>query len=106
VSPRRNHRRRDAEAAIEQDRVRRGVEAVQAHADGDWLVRKVAGSTKAYRCPGCDQEIGPGVEHLVAWPADERGDLTDRRHWHAGCWRARARRAPAVQRSRSAPRYG
>ncbi len=106
MSPRRNYRRRDAEAPVDQDRVRRGVEAVQAHVDGDWLVRTVTGSTKAYRCPGCDQEIGPGVEHLVAWPADERGDLTDRRHWHAGCWRARARRAPVVQRSRSAPRYG
>ena len=48
---------------------------------------------KTYRCPGCDQEIRPGVPHLVAWPADGRGDLTDRRHWHTGCWRARDRRA-------------
>jgi hypothetical protein len=106
VSPRRNYRRRDAEAPIDQDRARRGVEVVQVNVDGEWLVRTVTGSTKAYRCPGCDQEIRPGVEHLVAWPADERGDLTDRRHWHTGCWRARDRRAPVVQRSRSAPRYG
>ena len=28
----------------------------------------------------CEQEIRPGVPHLVAWPADVRGDLSDRRH--------------------------
>jgi hypothetical protein len=106
VSPRRNYRRRDAESPIDRDRVRRGVEAVQAHADGEWLVRKVTSQDKTYRCPGCHQEIRPGVEHVVTWPADERGDLTDRRHWHTGCWRARDRRAPGVERSRNAPRYG
>jgi hypothetical protein len=106
VSPRRNYRRRDAEAPIDRERLHRGVQAVQAHPDGEWLVRKVSAHDKTYRCPGCDHEIRPGVEHLVAWPADERGDLTDRRHWHTGCWRARDRRAPGVQRSRSAPRYG
>jgi hypothetical protein len=46
------------------------------------------------------------VPHVVVWPADERGDLGDRRHWHTGCWRARDRRAPNVQRSRNAPHYG
>jgi hypothetical protein len=71
------------------------------------LVRAVSGETgKVYRCPGCDQEIPPGVPHVVAWPADERGDLSDRRHWHSGCWRARGRRMPVIQRSRGAPRYG
>jgi hypothetical protein len=83
------------------------VQSVEVARDGDWLVRAVAGDTgKVYRCPGCDQEILAGVPHVVAWPADERGDLSDRRHWHTGCWRARGRRAPVVQRSRSAPRYG
>ena len=72
------------------------------------VVRSVAGTASArpYRCPGCDQEIRAGVIHVVAWPADDRGDLTDRRHWHTGCWRARDRRAPGIQRARSAPRYG
>ena len=28
----------------------------------------------------------------------ERGDLTDRRHWHAACWRARATRAPRISK--------
>ena len=43
-----------------------------------------------------------GAERLVS----KRGDLTDRRHWHTGCWRARHRRGPGVLRSRGAPRYG
>ncbi len=34
------------------------------------------------------------MAHVVAWPADGRGDLSDRRHWHSGCWRARDRRGP------------
>ena len=92
MSPRRNYRRRDAAAALDPDRVRRGVQRVQAHPDGEWLVRTVPAGDKQYRCPGCDQEIPPGVGHLVVWPADGRGDLTDRRHWHTACWRARDRR--------------
>jgi hypothetical protein len=113
VSPRRNVRRRDAAQPLDDESVRRGVEARYGFRDGEWLVRGIPGaaSTKAYRCPGCDQEIPPGVAHLVAWPADDdrsdgRGDVTDRRHWHSGCWRARDRRTPNIQRSRSAPRYG
>jgi hypothetical protein len=108
VSPRRNYRRRGDGQPIDREQVRRGVESVQAATDGDWAIRLIPGgaAVKAYRCPGCDQEIRPGVAHLVAWPADGRGDLSDRRHWHNGCWRARDRRSPIVQRSRSAPRYG
>jgi hypothetical protein len=105
--PRRHHRARDAARPVDDEAARRGVQSVEAARDGDWLVRAVVGDTgKAYRCPGCDQEIPPGVPHVVAWPADERGDLSDRRHWHTGCWRARGRRSPVIQRSRSAPRYG
>lgn len=108
MSPRRNRPKRDEAAELDDDRIRRGVESVQAARDGDWMVRNVPGgaASKTYRCPGCDQEIPAGVAHVVVWPADERGDLTDRRHWHTGCWRARDRRAPGVLRSRSAPRYG
>jgi hypothetical protein len=105
--PRRNHRTPEAGPPVDDEAVRRGVQSVEAARDGDWLVRSVTGDTgKVYRCPGCDQEIPAGVPHVVAWPADERGDLSDRRHWHTGCWRAPGRRAPAIQRSRSAPRYG
>lgn len=53
-----------------------------------WAVRQVAGSaaTKTYRCPGCQQEIRPGVPHVVAWPVDELGGGDERRHWHSACW--------------------
>jgi hypothetical protein len=94
MSPRRNHVRRDAPPEpLDLERVRRGVESVQASGDGDWMVRTVPASAaqKDYRCPGCDQTISAGVAHVVAWPADGRGDLTDRRHWHTGCWRRGAR---------------
>ena len=112
MSPRRTHPRRRSglpeERPLDQEQLLRGVDRVQARPDGDWLVRNVPGTAagKTYRCPGCDQEIRPGVAHVVAWPADERGDLSDRRHWHTGCWSARDRRAPGTLRSRSAPRYG
>ncbi|GAB3814876.1 hypothetical protein [Micromonospora zhanjiangensis] len=108
MSPRRNRPRREDARPLDGDRARQGVDAVQSWRDGEWQVRGVSGggATKTYRCPGCDQEIRPGVPHLVAWPADDRGDLTDRRHWHAGCWRARDRRGPNPQRGHGAPRYG
>ena len=103
--PRRNHPRRRSAAAppeLSDEGVRRGVDGVQQWQDGEWTVRSIFGgaATKAYRCPGCMQEIRAGVAHVVAWPADERGDLTDRRHWHTGCWRARDRRGPNLQRGR------
>jgi hypothetical protein len=113
VSPRRNrpgrsHRGGSAQPApppVDGTRARWGVETVEHWPDGEWAVRPVAGDAgKTYRCPGCDQEIRPNVGHLVAWPAG--GTVEDRRHWHTGCWRARTRRAPNVQRSRNAPRYG
>jgi hypothetical protein len=66
--------------------------------DGVWLVQPISGAaaTKAYRCPGCRQEIPPGVPHLVAWPDESPigafGGVQDRRHWHRACWTARTRR--------------
>ena len=77
VSPRRNRPRPEQGAPLDGDRVLRGVESVQSWSDGDFRVRAVPGgaAAKTYRCPGCQQEIRPGVAHLVAWPADGRGDL-------------------------------
>jgi hypothetical protein len=50
---------------------------------------------KAYRCPGCDQEIIPGIPHIVAWPSDRIGlGVDERRHWHRMCWQNRLRRGP------------
>jgi hypothetical protein len=112
VSPRRNHPRRrggsDEPPALTDEGVRKGIEGVQQWQDGEWMVRSIFGgaAVKTYRCPGCLQEIRPRVAHVVAWPIDGRGDESDRRHWHTGCWKARDRRFPGVERSRNAPRYG
>lgn len=48
-------------------------------------------ATKAYWCPGCNQDIPPGTGHVVVVPV-LAPDL--RRHWHRGCWQARHRRRP------------
>ncbi len=46
---------------------------------------------KTYLCPGCNQDVPPGLGHLVVVP-----DLApqDRRHWHHACWAHRSRRRP------------
>jgi hypothetical protein len=73
-----------------------GPEQLVEWAGEQWVVRRISGaaSTKAYRCPGCDQEIRPATPHVVAWPVDAGGGLEDRRHWHSACWSARERRRP------------
>ncbi|MCU1489954.1 MAG: hypothetical protein JWM85_1359 [Acidimicrobiaceae bacterium] len=48
-------------------------------------------ATKAYRCPGCNQEIAVGTGHVVVVPLT---DPTGRRHWHLGCWERRERLRP------------
>ncbi|RNE48669.1 hypothetical protein C5L39_07715 [Corynebacterium alimapuense] len=45
-----------------------------------------AAATKFYLCPGCNQNIPPGVAHIVAWPKDSGRGAEDRRHWHRHCW--------------------
>ena len=103
--PRQNRRRSDADAGAPVALSTVGERREQWRGE-EYLVRgvTVVGAAKAYRCPGCDQEILAGRPHLVAWPADD-ADAGDRRHWHTACWAARERRAPGVQRSRNAPRY-
>jgi hypothetical protein len=73
------------------------LERTESWPDGEWVVRPVSGAAalKAYRCPGCDQEIRPGTPHLVSWPADGPvlwEGLRDRRHWHRACWERRMHR--------------
>ena len=51
-------------------------------------VRSVSGE-KAYRCPGCNQEIRAGLPHLVVVEDD---DVEARRHWHTPCWQRELRR--------------
>jgi hypothetical protein len=89
VSPRRATRRDDEPKPLRTA----GIPVTESHPDGDWIVRAVTGdaATKTYRCPGCDQEIRPGVAHVVAW---RPGDEGNRRHWHRPCWTARLRRSP------------
>ena len=48
-----------------------------------------AAATKYYLCPGCNQNIPPGVAHVVAWPRDTGRGADDRRHWHKHCWQRR-----------------
>ena len=71
---------------------------VEIGPDGyDYSVRPVAAARadKTYRCPGCDQEIRPGVAHVLVWPADAgETSIDDRRHWHTPCWTNRANRGP------------
>ncbi|MCD9144290.1 ATP/GTP-binding protein [Streptomyces albireticuli] len=111
MSPRRNRPRGGPERAADVPREagggdRYGLERAESWQGEEWAVRTVSGGSAAkhYRCPGCDQEIPPGVPHLVAWP-QYGGGVEDRRHWHKACWNAKDRRSARLQRSRNAPRY-
>lgn len=106
MSPRRNRPRgteKPGRAVEPADRY--GLERTESWQGEEWAVRHISGAaaSKHYRCPGCDQEIPPGVPHLVSWP--QYGDGDDRRHWHKACWNARDRRSTRFQQSRGAPRY-
>ena len=76
----------------------RGVDRTVSGPDGEWVVRQLRGDTSAkpYTCPGCRQEIPPGVPHVVVWPSRgtfSPGDgASERRHWHASCFQNRSRR--------------
>ncbi|QTH59012.1 hypothetical protein J5O04_09365 [Corynebacterium hindlerae] len=61
-----------------------GTRRQEAHGIS-FLVRQIGSSAarKFYICPGCNQNIPPGVAHIVAW---EPGREHDRRHWHKPCW--------------------
>jgi hypothetical protein len=92
----RANRRRDDEAPLNVARLGSVVTREERYAGSSWVVRRVAGtaSSRAYRCPGCQQEITPGTGHVVVWPADGVGGLPDRRHWHSRCWSDRDRHPP------------
>ncbi|ACQ79574.1 conserved hypothetical protein [Beutenbergia cavernae DSM 12333] len=84
---------------LDVERALRGATRTQTRRDGSsWTVRSVSGGERSYRCPGCDQLVGPGTAHVVVWPADHLlgadAALDDRRHWHSACWQARDTRAP------------
>lgn len=74
-----------------------GMRRVEDHPDGQWAVQKLTGAsaTKAYQCPGCNQQIPSGVAHIVAWPfygRDIEECIDERRHWHNICWQKRLNR--------------
>ncbi len=104
MSPRRNRRREPKLSSRKGADSGVGPQRMESWPDGEWVVRPVTGSaaTKFYRCPGCDQEIRPGVPHVVAWPVDTwggaGGGVEDRRHWHQACWNARMHRGPRTRR--------
>jgi hypothetical protein len=93
--PRANRRRDDA-VPLNPARLSATVTRKERYAGSSWVVRQVtgAGANRAYRCPGCQQEVPPGIGHVVVWPADGIGGLPDRRHWHSTCWTHRDRRPP------------
>jgi hypothetical protein len=69
--------------------------SVSDKADGRWMIQSMPAqaAVKEYLCPGCQQRIGIGAPHLVAWPqipslAASRG-VDERRHWHTSCWNRR-----------------
>jgi hypothetical protein len=92
----RSNRRRDEAEPLDLERALAGRLHTEAKRDGVWNVQpqSAASALKAYSCPGCALEIPPATAHVVTWRADgimgEAGDLADRRHWHAHCWRIRA----------------
>jgi len=61
-----------------------------------WTVREVRGndSGRAFRCPGCQQQVLATSPHTVVWPSETMHGLENRRHWHTQCWAARERRRP------------
>jgi hypothetical protein len=88
--PRRKHKAREVVGAGRPVRAV-GFQRVESWRGDDWVVRGVqaGGSSKQYRCPGCDHEVAVGVSHVVVWRADGVEGLAGRRHWHSACWRRR-----------------
>ncbi|WP_046014273.1 hypothetical protein [Microbacterium sp. SA39] len=91
----RSHRRRPTPPETEDslDRLLAGWKRTETRRGIEWTVQPVSAiqAQKAYRCPGCGQDIQAGTPHLVAWRADgvlgDAADLAARRHWHTHCWR-------------------
>jgi len=103
VSPRKNYRSKDSRPG-DDEASERGARPSNEWEEDGFTVRALtgAGSTKLYRCPGCNHEIRMATPHIVAWPTE---DPENRRHWHTPCWNSRGKRGPKVERTRNAPRY-
>jgi hypothetical protein len=92
--PRKHRAARDRHTRLDVVERPAGLAPEWAQVEGA-TVRAVSGEKgKAYRCPGCHQQIGAGTPHLVIVEDD---DVEGRRHWHTGCWRRELRRrGPSV----------
>jgi hypothetical protein len=105
VSPRRNYpKNRIKPEEPREINIKSTGESTEEHKDGTYIVRRLtgSGSSKPYRCPGCDQLIPLATPHIVAWlEYDEEG----RRHWHNACWSKKDKRQPNTERTRNAPRF-
>ena len=105
VSPRRNYPKKRVKPEEPREiNIKSTGETTEEHSDGVYIVRRLtgSGSTKPYRCPGCDQLIPLATPHVVAWlEYDEEG----RRHWHTACWAKKNKRRPNTERTRNAPRF-
>ncbi len=83
----------DEDEALDLARVTQGWRRTEVRRGFAWNVQPVSAvqAVKVYSCPGCGQEIEPGVAHLVTWRADglmgDAADIAARRHWHTHCWR-------------------
>ncbi|WP_123960385.1 hypothetical protein [Corynebacterium pseudopelargi] len=92
---RKNRRERQAPRPLPRDGgAYFGTRAVEGPkwANGEIYLMRQMGShaaQKFYICPGCNQNIPPGIAHIVAWPRDFGRGAEDRRHWHKGCWERR-----------------
>lgn len=76
--------------------VLRGIRTSEVGGDGlPYQVQTVGPSDRAFTCPGCGRQVGPGVEHIVAWPEEapygQQTGAEARRHWHTSCWRRKLR---------------
>lgn len=89
----RKHRRSESEPLGDISRLAHGGARLESRRGREHYVRDVPAqrAEKAYRCPGCAQDVPAGQAHLVVWSADHFfGDdaaVRDRRHWHNHCWR-------------------
>ena len=60
---------------LDVERIQGGSTREDTYRGMRWTVRAVSGAsaTRSYLCPGCQQDIAPGVPHVVVWPAEGVG---------------------------------
>lgn len=98
MAPRRkSHRSGPMHRPLNQNALR-GVAVTEVGPDGDeYQVQRVGPSPRVYTCPACLQQVGPGVDHIVAWPIEAPFGMPEgvgaRRHWHSECWGRKLRPA-------------